>query len=207
MRININLASQKYEDAGEFYIRWGSALAVALIITIGLAGWAWRNHKDTVSDRQRIDKLRRQIEEVDRDRAQNQAIRDRAENRDAVEQSDFWNNIIEQRQFSWTQLFSDLEKIMPGRAFVVAIHPMVSEGKATSPDNRLKLELIIDGEKHDNGLELIRHMESSPRFRFPEIQSEEIKQSPNKTTTVEFRIITFYNPGAAVRASSAREGM
>ncbi|PYP90721.1 MAG: hypothetical protein DMG65_10510 [Candidatus Angelobacter sp. Gp1-AA117] len=207
MRININLSSQKYEDAGEFYLRWGSALALALIITVGLGAWAWKHHGDTVSDRQRIDKLRRQIEEVDRDRAQNQAIRDRAENRDAVEQSDFWNNIIEQRQFSWTQLFSDLEKIMPGRAFVVAIHPIASEGKATSPDNRLKLELIIDGEKHDNGLELIRHMEGSPRFRFPEIQSEEIKQWQNKTSTVEFKIVTFYNPGAAVQASPAREGM
>jgi hypothetical protein len=207
MRININLASQKYEDAGAFYVRWVSALAVALIIAIGLAGWAWKNHKDTVSDRQRIDKLRRQIEEVDLDRRQNEAIRNRAENRDAVEQSDFWNNIIEQRQFSWTQLFSDLEKIMPGRAFVVSIHPIVSEGRATSADNRLKLELIVDGEKHDNGLELIRHMESSPRFRFPEIQSEDIKQLQNKTSTVEFRIITFYNPGAAVQASSNREGM
>lgn len=207
MRININLASQKYEDAGEFYLRWGSALALALIITIGLAGWTWKNHKDTVNDRQRIDKLRRQIAEVDRDYAHNQGILNDPKNSGTVAQSNFWNSIIEQRQFSWTQLFPDLEKIMPGRAFLVAIHPVSSEGRATSPDNRLKLELVIDGEKHDNGLELIRHMESSPRFRFPEIQSEEIKQLQNKTSIVEFKIVTFYNPGAAVQVSPAKEGM
>lgn len=207
MRININLSSQKYEDAGEFYLRWGSALALTLIITIGLAGWTWKNHRDTVNDRQRIDKLRRQIAEVDRDYTHNQEILNDPRNSGTVAQSNFWNNIIEQRQFSWTQLFSDLEKIMPGRAFLVSIHPMASEGKTTSPDNRLKLELVIDGEKHDNGLELIRHMESSPRFRFPEIQSEQIKQLQNKISTVEFKIVTFYNPGAAVQASPAKEGM
>ena len=64
MRININLASQKYEDARQFYLRWGTALAIALLITAGLAAFTQNIHKDTIKDRQRIDKLRRQIEGV-----------------------------------------------------------------------------------------------------------------------------------------------
>src|SRR5947209_1116575 len=208
MRINVNLASQKYEDARQFYLRWGSALVVALAMTVALAALAWKNHNETISDRQRIDKLHRQMEEVDRDRIQNEAIRNRAENRDAVDQSDFWNNIIEQRQFSWTQLFSDLEKIMPGRTYVVTIHPsLASETHSAAADNRLKLELVIDGEKHENGLELIRRMESSPRFRFPEIQTEDVKTLPNKSSTIEFKIVTYYNPAASQPSSPVKEGM
>ena len=36
MRLNINLASQKYEDARRFYLRWGTALVLAILITGGL---------------------------------------------------------------------------------------------------------------------------------------------------------------------------
>src|SRR5438270_13652791 len=123
MRLNINLASQKYEDARRFYLRWGLALILALLITGDLGYLAWKNHANTVKDRQHIDTLHRHTEEVEKKQRQNEEVRNRPENRDALEQSDFWNNIIDHRHFSWTQLFSDLENIMPGRAYMIPVLP------------------------------------------------------------------------------------
>ena|SRR2546423_1407790 len=195
MRLNINLASQKYEDARLFYLRWGAALILVLLITASLGFLAWKNHVNTIKDRQRIDSFRRQMEDLEKDQKQNEAVRNRPENRDAIEQSDFWNNIIDQRQFSWTQLFSDLERIMPGRAYVISIQPSLGpDNRLLGPDGRLKLELTIGGEKHENAVELIRKMEGSERFRFPEIKDEETKTTASKATVVEFKIVTYYTP-------------
>ena len=36
MRLDINLASQAYEDAREFWLRWGTALGAAAILTLAL---------------------------------------------------------------------------------------------------------------------------------------------------------------------------
>ncbi len=36
MRLDINLASQPYEDARQFWLRWGTALAAAAILTLAL---------------------------------------------------------------------------------------------------------------------------------------------------------------------------
>jgi type II secretory pathway component PulL len=49
MRIDINLASQPYEDARQFWMRWGTALAIATIVTLALvamtiSGWLAARH-------------------------------------------------------------------------------------------------------------------------------------------------------------------
>ncbi|MGB7863828.1 MAG: hypothetical protein WCF74_10605, partial [Candidatus Sulfotelmatobacter sp.] len=51
MRLDINLASQPYEDARQFWLRWGTALAAVSILTLALvattiSGWyaARRDH-------------------------------------------------------------------------------------------------------------------------------------------------------------------
>jgi hypothetical protein len=191
MRLNINLATQKYEDAGEFYLRWGGALAAVVLLTVALVILTWKNHSGSIQVTQRIASLHHQIDEVEKQRARNQAVRNRPENRTAVEQSDFWNSVIDQRQLSWTQLFSDLERIMPGRAFVISVAPSVT------PDKRLKLELTIGGENHENAVELVKKMEGSDRFRFPVLKEEHVRtMQQGKASVVEFRIETYYTPAS-----------
>ena len=47
MRLNINLASQKYEDVRRFYVRWGTAIALAAVLTLLLVFLAWKNYSDS----------------------------------------------------------------------------------------------------------------------------------------------------------------
>jgi hypothetical protein len=193
MRLNINLATNKYEDTGQFYVRWGSALALAVIIAAVMAVLSWSNYRSTADDRKRINELHRKIAAVEEERRQDEAVLNRPENQDVRDQSGFWNDVIDQKSFSWIQLFSDLEKIMPGRAYVMSVQPELT------PDKRLKLRLTIGGEKHENALELVRKMEGSERFRSPLIVSEDVRSQQNSSAVVIFIIETYYTPASPLQ--------
>jgi hypothetical protein len=202
MRLNINLASQKYEDVRRFYVQWGSAIGVAALLTLVLLFLAWRNYHNTIESNARIKNLEQQITDLERQRAEAEAISNRPENHDVTAQKNYWNRQIARRAFSWTQLFNDLQRIMPARAYVSSVHPEIT------PDNRLKLSLQIVGDTHTNGLELVQKMEKSERFRGPTIKAEVTqKDRSGNATLYKFDIDTYYSPGAIVQQRPAnREG-
>lgn len=202
MRLNINLASQKYEDVRWFVSRARIATLVMIAFTLLLAALAWLNYSNSKNSSARITGLEEKITALQRQRAAAQAVENRPENRDVTEQKNFWNRQIASRAFSWTQLFNDLQRIMPGRAYVISVAPELT------PDNRLKLKLTIGGEKHENALELVKKMEASRRFRLPVIDNETVQlQARGATHLYKFEIETYYSPsgGTQVR-SGAREG-
>jgi type IV pilus assembly protein PilN len=203
MRLNINLATRKYEDARSFYLRWGGTLALLLAFTVVLSIACVSNYRNSRNDRKRIDDLQKQISVVESERTKNQEILDRPENRDVRDQLGFWNGVIYEKTLSWTVLLADLEKIMPSRAYLVSVQPSITK------DHRIQLHLMIGGEKHSNAVELVHRMEESDHFRFPELYAEQVKTTQGKPPTVEFDIKTFYTPTGGVPQfqSDGREGM
>jgi Tfp pilus assembly protein PilN len=203
MRLNINLASQRYEDVRSFYVRWGTAIALTAALTLALAFLAWRNYNASVESNARIKQLQQSIAGLQKQRAEAEEISNRPENHDVTTQKNYWNKQITRRSFSWTQLFNDLQRIMPPRAYVSSVHPEIT------PDNRLKLTLEILGDKHDNPLELVQRMEKSERFRGPRINSDTTtKDQKTGTTIYKLDIETYYTPaGATQQRSTTREGL
>jgi hypothetical protein len=203
MRLNVNLASQKFEDVRRFYVRWGAAIALTAALALALAFLAWKNYSDSTGSSARIKKLEQSIATLQRERAEAEAISNRPENHDVTLQKNFWNKQIARRAFSWTQLFNDLQRIMPARAYVSSVHPEIT------PDNRLKLTLEILGDKHDNALELVQKMEKSERFRGPKINSDTSTRDQKTGTTIyKLDIETYYTPaGGPQQRSTTREGM
>ena len=198
MRLNINLATQKYEDAGAFYVRWGAFVGAALLLTLILSWVAWSSHSRSVQARKRISELQQKIAELDRQKDTAESVLNRADNHDVRAQSRFWNDRISQRSFSWTLLFSELEKIMPRRASLVAVQPEAESEQKTAElglDQRLKLKLAINGEKYDDAIELVKNMEGSRRFHVIGIETEVFKAATKGSpATVQFRIETYYMP-------------
>jgi hypothetical protein len=183
-------------------MRWGATLALATLVTAALGLWAWSNYSATKTDRKIMSDLRRQIAEIEQRKSANEAVLNRPENQDARDQARFWNDVIDQKAFSWTHLFSDMEKIMPARAFVISVKPTLE------PDKRLKLELTIGGEKHENAVDLVRNMEGSEHFRQPLLIDESAGSASRGQNFVEFHIETYYMPAgqAGPQRTSAREG-
>lgn len=200
MRLNINLASQKYEDVRKFYMRWGTAIALTFLLTLALAFLAWKNYSDSSKSSARIQAHEQAIAALQKERAEAEAISNLAKNHDVTTQKDYWNRQIARRAFSWTQLFNDLQRIMPARAYVNSVRPEITQ------DNRLKLSLEIAGDKHDNALELVQRMEKSERFRGPRIKSDvSQKDQRSGTTLYKLEIETYYTPaGVAQRIATGR---
>jgi type IV pilus assembly protein PilN len=189
MRLDINLASQPYEDARQFWMRWGTALAAVAILTLALltitvSGWfaARRDHA-------RIAALKASIAQRDLKRQQAEEFLNRPENRSTRDQSQFLNELIERKSFSWTRVLEDLEKVMPARVHLVAIQPELDD------DNQLRLKLSVAGDSRDRGLELARRMEDSRRFAQTHIVNESFRPSATGDP-FEFNIVATYVPEA-----------
>ena len=202
MHLNINLASQKFEDVRRFYVRWSIGIGLAAALLLLLIGLAAMNYSSSSKSSQRIEELRARIDSLQKQRAAAERVSNLPENHDVNLQKNYWNRQINRRQLSWTQLFNDLQKIMPSRAYVSSVHPEITL------DNRLKLTLMIKGDTHDNGLELVKKMEKSSRFRGAAISSESSeKDQKSGMELFKFDIVTYYTPAAPVHGrASEREG-
>jgi type IV pilus assembly protein PilN len=190
MRFNINLASQPYEDSRQFWVYWGTGLALLGLTTILLVFLAVTGFIEGSQDRQQISKLKAELAAFDQEKSEAQAMLNRPENRAIRDQSRFLNDLFEQKAFSWTLVFEQLEQVMPAHLHVISIHPDVSE------DNNLELKLVVGGETREQALDLVRKMESSRHFKQTRIESEkyESEQNPGKSDRVEFDISALYVP-------------
>ena len=158
MRLDINLASQPYEDARQFWLRWGTGLVVASILTLMLVVSAVTGWFNARRDHQQIAELRAQIAQRDQKRREAEEFLSRPENRTMRDQSQFINQLIERKSFSWTRVLEDLEKVMPTRVHLVSIHPELNE------DNQLAIKMAVAGDSRERAIELARRMEDSRRF-------------------------------------------
>lgn len=202
MRFNINLALRKYEDVRRFYVRWGAALAILAATAVLLATLSYLRYSRSAAAAQQTRELQQQIAALEKERDQAVAFENRPENRDVAQEKKFWNSQIAKRSFSWTQLFNEMQRIMPRRAFLNSVQPELT------PENRLRLRLTITGEKAADARELQEKMETSNRFHAPHIVAEGIQKEtkPGMAPTYKFEIETDYTPPNSASPSQPAQG-
>src|SRR6476469_2876449 len=188
MRVDINLASHPYEDAGPLWLRWGGALAAVAILTLillysALSGWAAAR-----SDRNLIEQREQQIAARDQQKVKAEETLNLPANRGTRDRAQFLNDLFLRKAFSWTKLFEDMERVMPPRLHVVSIRPEMGA------DAGLNIKLVVAGESRERALELVRKMEASQRFQQTRIDQEtsEVRQTPGDN--VQFDISAVYIP-------------
>jgi Tfp pilus assembly protein PilN len=208
MRVDINLASRKYEDVRRFFVFWGTTLVLLAACSLALAVLAYLKHSDSARAAQETHDLEQKIAALTKESTELKDFENRPENRDVTLQKQFWNTEIMRRSFSWTLLFNDLQRIMPPRVYVNSVQPELT------PEGRLKLKVLITGETQDDTVELIKRMERSSRFHSPRptFQSVEKDQGSQKGlrgpgfSMFKCEIETYYTPAAPPRAAS-KEGL
>ena len=190
MRVDINLASQPYEDARLFWLRWGGGLVALGILTLLLLiitvnGWIGAR-----KDRQLIRQYEAQSAARDKEKADAVALLNLPQNSSTRDRSQFLNDLFQRKSFSWTKAFENLEQMMPPRVHVVSMHPELG------PDNELEIKLIVAGDSRDHALDLVSKMEASQHFQDTHIEEE--SSSPGNASisgdTVQFHITAFYVP-------------
>ncbi|MCU1306867.1 MAG: hypothetical protein JWN45_1562 [Acidobacteriaceae bacterium] len=194
MRLNINLASRPYEDARRFYMQWLPLVIVLAVIAVTLCTYAYHRYDDSRQIENLLAEKRQQVLQLDKERSEAESILNRPENSGTRDQALFLNALFARKAFSWTNVLADLEKIMPPRVQVVSIKPELNA------EGQLQFTLSITSEKRDDAIELVRRMETSPRFREPQMVSEQAK-TDTKENKLKVEIVSEYSP--AVRKGSS----
>jgi hypothetical protein len=189
MRLDINLATRPYEDAREFWSRWGIGVALLAIITVGLLGFTVTGWVNAGRDRHDIVRLQGQIAEREKERAVYQAELDKAANRSTRDQSQFLNGLIQRKSFSWTRVFEDLEQVMPSNLHVVSLRPELNE------QNQMQLDMKVAGDNRSAAVELVHRMEGSKHFQSAQLLEE--TQSGETGSVIAALIRAVYVPDIA----------
>jgi type IV pilus assembly protein PilN len=192
MRLDINLATRPYEDAREFWVRWGFGVGLLGVLTLVLIGWAVRGWTNAGRDRHNITHLQQQIDERDIERAKAQAFLDMAEHRSTRDQSQFLNGLIQRKSFSWTQVFEDLERVMPSDLHVVSLRPELND------ENQMELQMRVACNSRSAAIELVHRMEGSRHFQGAQLVQEGQGSEPG--SSVSATVISVYVPDAIDRS-------
>lgn len=202
MKFKINLASEPYENARRFYLRWVSLLLAVAVLTGGavyVAVAGWRNahaiNRKITAEKANLDKLNRQEQ-------QDIAILNKLENRDVRDKSQVLNGLIRRKEFSWTLIFSDLEHLMPTRLHVVSITPQLDK------NNDIEVHMTVAGDSREKAIELVHNMETSREFRHAQVVTENDMrhEGGGAGDTVQFEITAQYVPvGPAAPAAAAAQ--
>jgi type IV pilus assembly protein PilN len=187
MRLDINLATRPYEDAREFWVRWGLGVVVLGVLTLLLIGWTVSDWRKAGKDRQDIAYLEREIADRDKEREKAQAYLDLTANRSTRDQSQFVNSLIQRKSFSWTRVFEDLEQVMPSPLHVVSLRPELND------QNQVELEMRVAGDTRSAAIELVHRMEGSKHFQGTQLETE-TQAGENGRNIVIATVVTIYVP-------------
>jgi type IV pilus assembly protein PilN len=191
MRIDINLASQPYEDARRFWTNWGTALVLVGLTTILLGFLAITRFINASHERKEIADMESVIAKFDAEKGRAEGTLNQPQNRVTRDRSRFLNELFARKAFSWTRLFEDLERVMPAHLHVVSINPDLSK------DNNIEIKMVVGGETREQALDLVRKMEGSRRFKQTQIEAEKTRDEQHEggnTDRVRFDISALYVP-------------
>lgn len=205
MKFRINLASEPYENARSFYLRWGVALVLLAVVTGALVYGAIAGWRSTHTTSGRIAAEKANLEKLKQQEQQDLAILNKPENRDVRDKSQVLNGLIRRKEFSWTLIFADLEHIMPTRLHVVSITPQIDKF------NDIFVKMVVAGDSREKAVELVQNMEKSREFRGARVVSEiefnrRDQNSAQSSDTVQFEITAQYVPVAPTPVAAQERG-
>jgi type IV pilus assembly protein PilN len=192
MRLDINLASQPYQNLRNFWMRWIVGLAALALVTLGLLIYTTREVLSAHRDQRAIQAIQDSIDALTARETTARSFLNEPDNRNTRDRSQFLNDLFHRKAFSWTQVFQDLERVMPPRLHVLSIHPELTKS------DQLEIRLEVGGDTHDHALELVKKMEDSKHFQETQINQESRAVAGNQSgDAVQFDITALYVPDTA----------
>src|SRR6266481_3842985 len=158
MKVRLNLATNPLQTHRKFLVVSGLIGAFAVIVFLALAWHVYSVRKSNEALRVRADAVRQEMLGLmrQRDELENFFKEDR-------------NAKIDEQSLNWTQMFMDLEKILPTGVRLVSIDPAHEKGQVQV---RLSVGAISDEAK----LQFFRALENSPAFK----DFRELNESPSE---------------------------
>lgn len=185
-RYNLNLATEPFRRERALLLA-STALAIVLAVALGLLVTLVLGERQRAKDtREALDGVERTLRQQSAELAKYDAVLRQSQNAEVLDRNQFLNILIRRKAVSWTQLFSDLEKVMPGGVRLVTVRPQILN------DNRIVLDMTIGARTEEAGVRFLMNLEGSPRFGATTAQSM-LPPSQNEPT-YRYRLSVNYAP-------------
>jgi Tfp pilus assembly protein PilN len=136
--------------------------------------------------RDAVAKLERALGQQAAEQTKVDAVLRQTQNSEVLDRNVFLNTLISRKAVSWTQLFSDLEKVMPGNVRLVSVRPQIT------PNNQVVLDMTVGTLTSEPVIDMLMKMEASPLFGATSI-STMLPPSQNETL-FRYRLSVNYAP-------------
>lgn len=172
MRVHLNLATKPLETHRRFLAGAGFTAFVAALVFAGLGWHVYSVRKADAELRARTEKTRQQMAQLESKRKELEIYFGQKEIASLHDRGAFLNGIIDARSFNWTQMFMDLERILPGGVRVISIEPKQAAG-------HVELKLIVGATSDDAKLKFLHALEESKQFTGIELQYDRAANQTN----------------------------
>src|ERR1700730_17083903 len=136
MKVRLNLSTKPLHTHRRFLALAGIVGVIAGLFFLGIGWHVYSVRKADAAVREKVEKLRAEMAALERQRGDLEQFFNQPENAKLHERSAFLNTLIDEQSLNWTQMFMDLEKILPGGVRVVSIQPKLDK-------ERVEVELVV----------------------------------------------------------------
>jgi type IV pilus assembly protein PilN len=186
MRVRLNLATKAQETHRRFMLVAGAVGMVAGLFFLALGWHVYSMRNLDARLRAQSEATSQKIAELQAERADLERFFNQPENARLHDRAAFLNSLIDGRSFNWTQMFMDLERIMPGGVRVVSIEPRQVKG-------RVEVKLTVGASNDEAKLKFLRALEESKQFSGIELGSEHAPKSGTAGDQKVVELTTIYS--------------
>src|SRR5580700_11592390 len=154
MRLRLNLATKPLEAQRSFLVSSGLVAFFAAVVFLWLGWHVYTVRKVDEEFRTRTEKTRQEMAKLEVQRQELDRFFHQEENAKLHDRAAFINGILDARSFNWTQMFMDLEHVLPAGVRVISIEPKQEKG-------RIEVKLLIGATSDDAKLKLLKALEDS----------------------------------------------
>ena len=165
MKVRLNLATNPLQTHRKFLAVSGLIGAIAAILCLALGWHVYSVRKSNEALRARAESVRQEMIGLMGQRDDLETFFKQERNAQLNQRSTFLNSLIDEQSLNWTQMFMDMEKIMPTGVRLVSIEPAHDKGQ-------VKVKVQIGAINDEAKLKFLRAMESSPAFKEVRVEHE-----------------------------------
>jgi Tfp pilus assembly protein PilN len=165
MKVRLNVATNPLQTHRKFLAVSSLIGVIAGLVCLALAWHVYSVRKGNATLRAKAAAVREEMVGLMGQRDELEAFFKQERNARLNERSTFLNSLIDEESLNWTQMFMDLEKIIPTGVRLMNIEPAHEKGQVMV---KLQVGAISDEAK----LKFLRALEKSPAFKDVKVEHE-----------------------------------
>lgn len=188
MKVRLNIATNPLQTHRKFLAASSLIGVVAGLICLALAWHVYSVRKSNEALRARAEALRQEMSGLIGRRDELETFFKQDRNAKLNQRSAFLNSLIDEESLNWTQMFMDLEKILPTGVRLVSIEPAHDKGQVL-------VKLQVGAINEEAKLKFLRALESSPAFKEVSVERDlyaEPQESSGDIDRVHIQLTAVY---------------